>query len=78
MKGYMNNEQSIKFVFNYRELMTNSVSPCVLRYKILNKFKENIKVFRFNSMSKFSCDGNYKTNSLLWAQEYFIYCFSYA
>lgn len=31
----------------------NLVSSCVLSYKILNEFKENTKVFRFNSKKSF-------------------------
>ena len=40
---------TIKFVFNYRDLMINSGSLCILKYRILNELKENIKVLRFNS-----------------------------
>lgn len=37
----------------YGELLTSLVSPCVLSYKILNEFKENTTVFRFNSKRHF-------------------------
>lgn len=49
MQGNVNNDHSIKFVCNYRELITNSVSVWVLKDRILNEFKDNIKVLRFNS-----------------------------
>ena len=72
MQSNINSECSIKFVLNYRELKANSISICVLKYRILHKFKENIKVLKFNSKS-FSHDAqNYKTSTLLELKHIFV------
>ena len=72
MQSNINNECSIKFVLNYRELKANSISICVLKYRILHKFKENIKVLKFNSKS-FSHDAqHYKTSTLLELKHIFV------